>query len=127
MEFSFKKSPLSVPKVVKCMMMKQAPEIPGNANGKTSNCDMSHKCSKFLSKAQLSASLQEGVVQKFQGHDTLPFIPDETLKDLTSRVFNREPSAHESRWRFESQERKGLGKPPNTTQHHPCQQWLSTN
>lgn len=87
MEFSIKKSPLSVPKVVKCVKMKQAPEILGNTNGKTPSCEVSRECSVFLSKAQLSAGLQEGVVQKFNGHDALPFIPAERLKDLTSRVF----------------------------------------
>lgn len=54
-------------------------------------------------------------MQKFNGHDALPFIPSEKLKDLTSRVFNGEPGAHDARLRFESQEGKGLGTPPNTT------------
>lgn len=95
--------------------MKQAPEILGSPNGKAPSCDVSRECSVFLSKAQLSASLQEGVVQKFNGHDALPFIPAEKLKDLTSRVFNGEPGAHDARLRFESQEVKGLGTPPHTT------------
>ena len=73
------------------------------------------KTSVFLSKAQLSAGLQDGVVQKFNGHDALPFIPAERLKDLTSRVFNGEPGAHDAKLRFESQEVKGLGTPPHTT------------
>eukprot|EP00070_Physeter_catodon_P041348 XP_028348242.1 histone-lysine N-methyltransferase NSD2 isoform X5 [Physeter catodon] len=115
MEFSIKESPLSVPKVVKCVKMKQAPEILGNTNGKTPNCEVSRECSVFLSKAQLSAGLQEGVVQKFNGHDALPFIPAERLKDLTSRVFNGDPGAHDARLRLESQEMKGLGTPPDTT------------
>ncbi|KAM9086470.1 histone-lysine N-methyltransferase NSD2 isoform 7-T8 [Megaptera novaeangliae] len=115
MEFSIKKSPLSVPKVVKCVKMKQAPEILGNTNGKTPNCEVSRECSVFLSKAQLSAGLQEGVVQKFNGHDALPFIPAERLKDLTSRVFNGDPGAHDAKLRLESQEMKGLGTPPDTT------------
>nr|XP_045017405.1 histone-lysine N-methyltransferase NSD2 isoform X2 [Jaculus jaculus] len=115
MEFSIRKSPLSVQKVVKCIKMKQAPEILGSANGKTQNCEVNHECSVFLSKAQLSNSLQEGVMQKFNGHDALPFIPAEKLKDLTSRVFNGEPGAHDTKLCFESQEAKGIGTPPNTT------------
>lgn len=95
--------------------MKQAPEILGNTNGKTQNCEVNRECSVFLSKAHLSTSLQEGVMQKFNGHDALPFIPSEKLKDLTSRVFNGEPGAHDAKLRFESQEGKGLGTPPNTT------------
>ncbi|XP_010640021.1 histone-lysine N-methyltransferase NSD2 isoform X5 [Fukomys damarensis] len=115
MEFSIKKSPLSVQKVVKCIKMKQAPEILGNTNGKTQNCEVNRDCSVFLSKAQLSNSLQEGVVQKFNGHDALPFIPAEKLKDLTSCVFNGEPGAPDAKLCFESQEAKGIGTPPNTT------------
>lgn len=115
MEFSIRKSPLSVQKVVKCMKMKQAPEILGSANGKTQNCEVNHECSVFLSKAQLSNSLQEGVMQKFNGHDALPFLPAEKLKDLTSCVFNGEPGAHDTKLCFETQEVKGIGTPPNTT------------
>ncbi|MBZ3890383.1 Histone-lysine N-methyltransferase NSD2 [Sciurus carolinensis] len=95
--------------------MKQAPEILGNTNGKTQNCEVNRDCSVFLSKAQLSNSLQEGVMPKFNGHDALPFIPAEKLKDLTSRVFNGEPGAHDAKLCFESQEVKGMGTPPNTT------------
>ncbi|XP_047703116.1 histone-lysine N-methyltransferase NSD2 isoform X3 [Prionailurus viverrinus] len=95
--------------------MKQAPETLGSTNGKTQNCEVNRECSVFLSKAQLSTSLQEGVMQKFNGHDALPFIPSEKLKDLTSRVFNGEPGAHDARLRFESQEVKALGTPPSTT------------
>ncbi|XP_015337364.1 histone-lysine N-methyltransferase NSD2 isoform X2 [Marmota marmota marmota] len=115
MEFSIKKSPLSVQKAVKCIKMKQAPEILGSTNGKTQNCEVNRDCSVFLSKAQLSNSLQEGVMPKFNGHDALPFIPTEKLKDLTSRVFNGEPGAHDAKLCFESQEVKGMGTPPNTT------------
>nr|XP_040148746.1 histone-lysine N-methyltransferase NSD2 isoform X2 [Ictidomys tridecemlineatus] len=115
MEFSVKKSPLSVQKAVKCIKMKQAPEILGSTNGKTQNCEVNRDCSVFLSKAQLSNSLQEGVMPKFNGHDALPFIPTEKLKDLTSRVFNGEPGAHDAKLCFESQEVKGMGTPPNTT------------
>ncbi|XP_008840056.1 histone-lysine N-methyltransferase NSD2 isoform X2 [Nannospalax galili] len=115
MEFSIRKSSLSVRKVVKCVKMKQAPEILGSANGKTQNCEVDHGCSVFLSKAQLSNSLQDGVMHTFNGHDALPFIPAEKLKDLTSRVFNGEPGAHDAKLCFESQEVKGIGTPPNTT------------
>ncbi|XP_006893665.1 PREDICTED: histone-lysine N-methyltransferase NSD2-like [Elephantulus edwardii] len=95
--------------------MKQAPEIVGSTNGKTQNCEVNRECSVFLSKAQLSTTLQEGAMQRFNGHDALPFIPAEKLKDLTSRVFNGEPGAHDAKLRFESQEVKGIGTPPNTT------------
>uniref|UniRef100_A0A2K6MUK8 Nuclear receptor binding SET domain protein 2 n=1 Tax=Rhinopithecus bieti TaxID=61621 RepID=A0A2K6MUK8_RHIBE len=115
MEFSIKQSPLSVQSVVKCVKMKQAPEILSSANGKAPSCEVNRECSVFLSKAQLSSSLQEGVMQKFNGHDALPFIPADKLKDLTSRVFNGEPGAHDAKLRFESQEMKGIGTPPNTT------------
>ncbi|XP_030776369.1 histone-lysine N-methyltransferase NSD2 isoform X3 [Rhinopithecus roxellana] len=115
MEFSIKQSPLSVQSVVKCVKMKQAPEILSSANGKAPSCEVNRECSVFLSKAQLSSTLQEGVMQKFNGHDALPFIPADKLKDLTSRVFNGEPGAHDAKLRFESQEMKGIGTPPNTT------------
>ncbi|XP_074207992.1 histone-lysine N-methyltransferase NSD2 isoform X2 [Camelus bactrianus] len=95
--------------------MKQAPEVVGGTNGKTQSCEVSRECSVFLGKGPLSAGLQEGVVPKFNGHEALPFIPTEKLKDLTSRVFNGEPGAHDARLRFESPEMKGLGTPPNTT------------
>ncbi|XP_039087976.1 histone-lysine N-methyltransferase NSD2 isoform X1 [Hyaena hyaena] len=95
--------------------MKQAPEVLGSPNGKAQGCEVNRECSVFLSKAQLSSSLQEGVVQKFNGHDALPFIPSEKLKDLTSRVFNGEPGAHDAKLRFEPQEVKALGTPPSTT------------
>ncbi|XP_016051313.1 PREDICTED: histone-lysine N-methyltransferase NSD2-like isoform X2 [Miniopterus natalensis] len=115
MEFSIKKGPLSAQKAVKYVRMKQAPEILGSTNGKSPSCEVSRECSVFLGKAQLSATLQEGVMQRFNGHDTLPFLPTEKLKDLTSRVFNGEPGAHDAKLRFESQETKGAGTPPNTT------------
>ncbi|XP_060044333.1 histone-lysine N-methyltransferase NSD2 isoform X3 [Erinaceus europaeus] len=115
MEFSIKKNPLSVQKVVKCIKMKQTPEILGNSNGKTQSCEVNRECSVFLSKAQLSTSLQEGVMPKFNGHDAMPFLPTEKLKDLTSRVFNGEPGAHDATLHFESQEMKGIGTPPDTT------------
>ncbi|XP_054437830.1 histone-lysine N-methyltransferase NSD2 [Pteronotus mesoamericanus] len=115
MELSIRKGPLSVQKAVKPMRMKQAPEILGSASGKAPGCEVNRECSVFLSKAQLSASLQDGVVQKFNGHDALPFLPAEKLKDLTSRVFNGEPGAHDAKLRFESAEVKGGGTPPNTS------------
>ncbi|XP_019513541.1 PREDICTED: histone-lysine N-methyltransferase NSD2 isoform X4 [Hipposideros armiger] len=116
MEVSVRKGPLSVPKVVKCMRMKQAPELLGSGNGKAASCDVNRECSVFLGKAHLSASLQDGVMHKFNGHEALPFLPAEKLKDLTSRVFNGEPGAHDAKLRFESQEVKGgIGTPPNAT------------
>lgn len=95
--------------------MKQVPEILGNTNGKTQNCEVNRECSVYLGKAQLSATLQEGVMQKYNGHDALPFIPADKLKDLTSRVFNGESGAQDAKLRFEPQEIKGVGTPPNTT------------
>lgn len=118
MEVSVRKGPLSVPKAVKCMRMKQAPELLGSARGKPASCDMNRECSVFLGKAPLSASLQDGVLHKFNGHEALPFLPAEKLKlkDLTSRVFNGEPGAHDAKLRFESPEVKGgMGTPPNAT------------
>ncbi|KAF6372195.1 nuclear receptor binding SET domain protein 2 [Rhinolophus ferrumequinum] len=118
MEVSVRKGPLSVPKAVKCMRMKQAPELLGSASGKPASCDMNRECSVFLGKAQLSASLQDGVMHKFNGHEALPFLPAEKLKlkDLASRVFNGEPGAHDAKLRFESPEVKGgMGTPPSTT------------
>ncbi|XP_027691948.1 histone-lysine N-methyltransferase NSD2 isoform X2 [Vombatus ursinus] len=95
--------------------MKQVPEILGNTNGKTQNCEVNRECSVFLSKAQISTTLPEGVMQKFNGHEALPFIPADKLKDLTSRVFNGESGAQDAKLRFESQEIKGIGTPPHTT------------
>lgn len=95
--------------------MKQVPEILGNTNGKTQNCEVNRECSVYLGKAQLSATLQEGVMQKYNGHEALPFIPADKLKDLTSRVFNGESGAQDAKLRFEPQEIKGVGTPPNTT------------
>ncbi|XP_074128657.1 histone-lysine N-methyltransferase NSD2 isoform X1 [Sminthopsis crassicaudata] len=95
--------------------MKQVPEILGNTNGKTQNCEVNRECSVFLSKAQISTTLPEGVMQKFNGHEALPFIPADKLKDLTSRVFNGESGAQDTKLRFESQEIKGMGTPPHTT------------
>ncbi|KAJ7397358.1 Histone-lysine N-methyltransferase NSD2 [Pitangus sulphuratus] len=95
--------------------MKQVPEILGNTNGKPQNCEVNRECSVYLGKAQLSATLQEGVMQKYNGHETLPFIPADKLKDLTSRVFNGESGAQDAKLRFEPQEIKGVGTPPNTT------------
>lgn len=93
--------------------MKQAPEILG-ANGKAPGCEASRECSVLLGKAQLAGSLQDGVVPKFNGHDALPFLPAEKLKDLTSRVFNGEPGAPDAKLCFGPQEAKGAGTPPST-------------
>uniref|UniRef100_A0A8D0LB21 Histone-lysine N-methyltransferase NSD2 n=1 Tax=Sphenodon punctatus TaxID=8508 RepID=A0A8D0LB21_SPHPU len=54
-------------------------------------------------------------MQKYNGHDALPFIPADKLKDLTSRVFNGESGTQDSKLRFEPQEIKGVGTPPSTT------------
>lgn len=115
MEVSVTEGPFSAQRVVKYGRMKQAPEILGSSAGKPAGCEVNRECSVFLSKAQLSASLQEGVMQKFNGHDALPFLPAEKLKDLTSRVFNGEPGAHDAKLRFEPQETKGAETPPHTT------------
>lgn len=115
MEFSITKGAFPAQEVVKYMRMKQAPEVLGSTAGKPAGCEVNRECSVFLGKAQLSATLQEGVMQKFNGHDALPFLPAEKLKDLTSRVFNGEPGAHDAKLRFEPQETKGAETPPNTT------------
>uniref|UniRef100_A0A8C0IP62 Nuclear receptor binding SET domain protein 2 n=1 Tax=Chelonoidis abingdonii TaxID=106734 RepID=A0A8C0IP62_CHEAB len=54
-------------------------------------------------------------MQKYNGHDALPFIPADKLKDLTSRVFNGESGAQDAKLHFDPQEIKGVGTPPNTT------------
>ncbi|XP_029448352.1 histone-lysine N-methyltransferase NSD2 [Rhinatrema bivittatum] len=95
--------------------MKQVSEILGNPTVKIQNMEVSRECSVYLGKAQISAALQEGVIQKFNGHDALPFIPAEKLKDLTSRVFNGESGAQDAKLRFEGREIKGIGTPPSTT------------
>ncbi|XP_036618945.1 LOW QUALITY PROTEIN: histone-lysine N-methyltransferase NSD2 [Trichosurus vulpecula] len=116
MNFSIKRnSPSTTQKIVSQLKMKQVPEILGNTNGKTQNCEVNRECSVFLSKAQISTTLPEGVMQKFNGHEALPFIPADKLKDLTSRVFNGESGAQDAKLRFESQEIKGIGTPPHTT------------
>lgn len=112
---SVKKSPLSLQKAVPCVRMKQAPEALGGSAGKAPGCEVSRECSVFLGKAQLSAGLQEGVMQKFNGHDALPFLPAEKLRDLTSRVFNGDPGAQEAKLRFESPEGRGTGTPPSAS------------
>uniref|UniRef100_F7BG24 Histone-lysine N-methyltransferase NSD2 n=1 Tax=Ornithorhynchus anatinus TaxID=9258 RepID=F7BG24_ORNAN len=113
MDCSIKRDPPTFPppKIGNPMKMKQVPEILGNATGKAPTCEVNRECSVFLSKAQL----QDGVMPKFNGHDALPFIPADKLKDLTSRVFNGESGAQDTKLRFEPQEIKGIGTPPNTT------------
>ncbi|XP_077202037.1 histone-lysine N-methyltransferase NSD2 isoform X2 [Paroedura picta] len=112
----FKSSSLLLTKKsVNHIKMKQVPEILGSPTGKTQNCEMNRECSVYLGKAHLSATLQEDVVPKYNGHDALPFIPADKLKDLTSRVFNGESGAQDTKLRFESQDIKEAGTPPNTT------------
>ncbi|NXY91422.1 NSD2 methyltransferase, partial [Alcedo cyanopectus] len=115
MDFSIKRSSQLLTQKINYIKMKQVPEILGNANGKSQNCEVNRECSVYLGKAQLSATLQEGVMQKYNGHEALPFIPADKLKDLTSRVFNGESGAQDAQLRFEPQEIKGVGTPPNTT------------
>ncbi|RMC14419.1 hypothetical protein DUI87_09515 [Hirundo rustica rustica] len=115
MDFSIKRSSQLLTQKINYIKMKQVPEILGNTNGKPQNCEVNRECSVYLGKAQLSATLQEGVMQKYNGHETLPFIPADKLKDLTSRVFNGESGAQDAKLRFEPQEIKGVGTPPNTT------------
>ncbi|XP_069833394.1 histone-lysine N-methyltransferase NSD2 [Dendropsophus ebraccatus] len=95
--------------------MKQVPHIIPNPAVKTSSPEVSRECSVFLGRAQISATLQEGVIQKLNGHDALPFLPTEKLKDLTSRVFNGESGAQEAKVRIDAQEIQGIETPPNTT------------
>ncbi|KAL8202321.1 UNVERIFIED_CONTAM: Histone-lysine N-methyltransferase nsd2 [Gekko kuhli] len=95
--------------------MKQVPEILGSTTGKAQNCEVNRECSVYLSKTHLSATLQDDVVPKYNGRDALPFIPADKLKDLTSRVFNGESGAQDTKLRFESQDIKEAGTPPNTT------------
>lgn len=95
--------------------MKQVPHIIPNPAVKPSTPEVSRECSVFLGRAQISATLQEGVIQKLNGHDALPFLPTEKLKDLTSRVFNGESGAQEAKVRIDAQEIQGIETPPNTT------------
>lgn len=102
-------------KSVNHIKMKQVPEILGSPTGKTQNCEVSRECSVYLGKAHLSATLQQDVMPKYNGHDALPFIPADKLKDLTSRVFNGESGTQDTKLRFESQDIKEAETPPNTT------------
>ncbi|XP_054838674.1 histone-lysine N-methyltransferase NSD2 isoform X2 [Eublepharis macularius] len=112
----FKSSSLLLTKKsVNHIKMKQVPEILGSPAGKTQNCEVNRECSVYLGKTHLPAALQEDVVPKYNGHEALPFIPAEKLKDLTSRVFNGESGAQDTKLRFESQDIKEAGTPPNTT------------
>ncbi|XP_030046966.1 histone-lysine N-methyltransferase NSD2 [Microcaecilia unicolor] len=95
--------------------MKQVSEILGNPTVKIQNPEVSRECSVYLGRAEISAALQEGVIQRFNGRDALPFIPAERLKDLTSRVFNGEAVAQDAKLRFEGREIKGIGTPSSTT------------
>ncbi|XP_053243713.1 histone-lysine N-methyltransferase NSD2 [Podarcis raffonei] len=112
----FKSSSLLLAKKrVNHIKMKQVPEILGNPTGKTQNCEVNRECSVYLGKAHLSATLQEDVMPKYNGHDALPFIPADKLKDLTSRVFNGESATQDTKLRFESEDIKEPATPPNTT------------
>ncbi|XP_044304209.1 histone-lysine N-methyltransferase NSD2 isoform X1 [Varanus komodoensis] len=102
-------------KSVTHLKMKQVPEILGSPAGKAQNCELNRECSVYLSKTHLSATLQEEVMPKYNGHDALPYIPAEKLKDLTSRVFNGESGTQDAKLRFESQDIKEAETPPNTT------------
>ncbi|KAM3940744.1 histone-lysine N-methyltransferase NSD2 [Leptodactylus fuscus] len=95
--------------------MKQVPHIIPNPAVKPSNSEVSRECSVFLGRAQISTAIQEGVIQKLNGHDALPFLPTDKLKDLTSRVFNGESGAQEAKVRIDAQEIQGIETPPNTT------------
>ncbi|XP_067323033.1 histone-lysine N-methyltransferase NSD2 [Anolis sagrei] len=95
--------------------MKQVPEILGNATVKTQNCEVNRDCSVYLGKTHLSTTLQEDVMPKYNGHDALPFIPADKLKDLTSCVFNGESETQDSKLHFESRDIKEAGTPPHTT------------
>lgn len=112
----FKSSSLLLTKKsVNHIKMKQVPEILGSPAGKTQNCEVSRECSVYLGKSHLSATLQQDVMPKYNGHDALPFIPADKLKDLTSRVFNGESGTQDTKLRFESQDIQEAGTPPNTT------------
>ncbi|XP_053314167.1 histone-lysine N-methyltransferase NSD2 isoform X2 [Spea bombifrons] len=95
--------------------MKQVPHILSSPAVKTSNPEVSRECSVFLGRAQISASLQEGVIQKLNGHDAIPFLPPDKLKDLTSRVFNGESGAQEAKVRFDEPQIQGIETPPSTS------------
>ncbi|XP_075713129.1 histone-lysine N-methyltransferase NSD2 isoform X2 [Rhinoderma darwinii] len=95
--------------------MKQVPHIIPNPTVKPSTPEVSRECSVFLGRAQISTTIQEGVIQKLNGHDALPFLPTDKLKDLTSRVFNGESGAQEAKVRIDAQEIQGIETPPNTT------------
>ncbi|XP_071982313.1 histone-lysine N-methyltransferase NSD2 [Engystomops pustulosus] len=95
--------------------MKQVPHIIPNPAVKPSPPEVSRECSVFLGRAQISTTIQEGVIQKLNGHDALPFLPTDKLKDLTSRVFNGESGAQEAKVRIDAPEIQGIETPPNTT------------
>ncbi|XP_056397227.1 LOW QUALITY PROTEIN: histone-lysine N-methyltransferase NSD2 [Hyla sarda] len=92
--------------------MKQVPHIIPNPAVKTSSPEVSRECSVFLGRAQISTTIQEGVIQKLNGHDALPFLPTDKLKDLTSRVFNGESGAQEAKVRIDAPEIQGIETPP---------------
>ncbi|XP_073467023.1 histone-lysine N-methyltransferase NSD2 isoform X1 [Aquarana catesbeiana] len=95
--------------------MKQTPHIIENSTVKAASIEMSRECSVYLSRTPISTSVQEGVIQKLNGHDALPFLPTDKLKDLTSRVYNGESGAREADVPVDSQETQGSETPPHTT------------
>lgn len=112
----FKSNSLLLPKKgANHIKMKPVPEILGGPTGKPPGCEVNRECSVYLGKSHLSATLQDDVLPKYNGHDALPFIPVEKLQDLTSRVFNGESGTQDAKLRFESQEVREAGTTPNTT------------
>ncbi|XP_078534736.1 histone-lysine N-methyltransferase NSD2 [Lissotriton helveticus] len=95
--------------------MKPVPQILGNSALKIQHTEVNRDCSVYLSKAQISATLHDSVIQKLSPQDTLPFIQVEKLKDLTSCVLNGESGAEEATVRFEVPEIKPIETPPSTT------------
>ncbi|KAM9330334.1 histone-lysine N-methyltransferase NSD2 [Gastrophryne carolinensis] len=93
--------------------MKQAPHIIENPNVRVSNPEVSRQCSVYLSRTPIS--IHEGVIQKVNGHDALPFLPTDKLKDLTSRVYNGESGTREADVPADSQKVKGAETPPSTS------------
>ncbi|XP_070607547.1 histone-lysine N-methyltransferase NSD2 isoform X2 [Erythrolamprus reginae] len=113
----FKSNSLLLPKKgANHIKMKAVPEILGGPTVNAPRCEVSRECSVYLGKPHLSAAtLQDEVMAKYNGHDALPFIPVEKLQDFTSRVFNGESGTPDAKPRFESQDVREAGTPPNTT------------
>lgn len=94
--------------------MKPVPQILGNSALKIQHTEVSRDCSVYLSKAQISATLHDSVIQKLSTQDTLPFIQVEKLKDLTTCVLNGDSGAEEATVRFEAPEIKPIETPSTT-------------